>query len=88
MKLMDVNPDSSARMKLDKQLREPIRAALESDAVSVSELVFILTRMLPEIAGKGLVLGQILAAYDLAAQRGQKPILGDAELPPLPMGSA
>lgn len=56
------------RAFLDECVRNLIRTALEGGAER-SEIVFLLTRMLPELCDKNQSVGQLLAAYDLAAAR-------------------
>jgi len=75
MKFFETNPDPSARVALDTAIRVPIKAALEAEVVSVDEVVFLLTRLLPELTVYGIAMGHLAAAYDLATQRGEKPIL-------------
>lgn len=54
------------RAFLDEQLRRPIRAAVKHDGATIAEIVYLLTRMLPELCGREFAHGQIDAAFDLA----------------------
>jgi len=75
MKLTGTNPDPAARVQLDTAIRGLIKTYLHTEAVSVDEVVFLLTRMLPELAEYPLVEGNIMAAYHLAGHAGKQPIL-------------
>lgn len=52
------------RAELDEKLRPPIREALTSGA-SPDEIVYLLTRMLPELVDRRAAHGHVEAAYDL-----------------------
>jgi len=56
---------SEQRSVLDEEIRRSIRLALQSGATK-TEIVFLLTRMLPELDEQSRVHGQVMAAYDLA----------------------
>ncbi len=63
MKFLEINSDPHNRAQLDVQIRVPIKFALDHERVSVNEAVFLLTRILAELAGPDLVTGHFLAAY-------------------------
>lgn len=50
---------------LDEILRAPIREALALTGASHDEIVYLLTRMLPELCDRRFAHGQVEAAYDL-----------------------
>lgn len=77
MKLTGINPDSGPRAKLENDIRLPVKLALQNGSVSVEEVVFLITRMLTELADGAIVHGHLLASYDLSARRGQQPALGN-----------
>jgi hypothetical protein len=56
------------RAELDRKLRTLISLAMQ-EGMEKHEVVFLLTRMLPEIASVPEVMGQVMAAYDLHAMR-------------------
>lgn len=57
------------RAELDEQLRKLIQAALGfgSSGAEKHEIVYLLTRMLPELVDRDGAIGHVFAAYDLAA---------------------
>ncbi len=75
MKLTGINSDPENRVKLDAAIRVPIKHFLDAELVSVDEVVFLLTRMLPELCEASPVLGHVLAAYECARKKRTKPIL-------------
>jgi hypothetical protein len=56
------------RAQLDETIRPVLRAAL-LDGFTKEEIVFLLVRMLPELATFDFSMGQMSAAYDLSAGR-------------------
>lgn len=75
MKPFGINPNSEIRVRVDAQIRDALQLALEAESMSVEEAVFILTRILPELADAPIVVGHIVAAYKMAASRHQAPVL-------------
>lgn len=66
------------RSALDTQLRTLIKEkiggslpsfAYEKRGANAQEIVFLLTRMLPELCDRDYAMGQLMAAFDLAAER-------------------
>lgn len=57
------------RVQLDEKIRGPIRDAL-NEGFTQMEIVFLLTRILPELTDFGTALGHVSAAFDLHRQRG------------------
>ncbi len=70
----EINEDPHVRQELDLILRSHIRTYLATETISVDEIVFLLTRSLAELANPSVVTGHLIAAYALAAERGQEPI--------------
>ncbi len=66
----DINEDPTQRVLLDSALRAEIKVRLEDGRVTTTEVVFLLTRMLPELLERAKALGHVQAAYDLARARG------------------
>lgn len=64
--------DPQYRVALDGKLREAILEAVNGGRVSLEEVTFLLVRMLPELAPQNQVFGHVVAAYELARQRGQE----------------
>lgn len=60
---------SRERVNLDEKLRWQIRAALASKKVNKEEVVFLLTRMLPELCDRAFAMGNIVCAFDLAEKK-------------------
>ena len=55
------------RAELDEKIRSLLRPALK-DGFTKQEIVFLLTRMLPELAEQDEAMGQLLAAYQLKSR--------------------
>lgn len=73
MKRAGINPDAAPRVAIDARMREPLRLALDTEAISVEEAIFLLARQLAELAEHappehendrlGYVLGQVVGAF-------------------------
>ena len=68
--MLDHMPDSygltgQQRAELDELLRKPIREWIANQGAIVEDVVFLLTRMLPELCDRRHAHGHIEAAYDL-----------------------
>ena len=61
------------RHALDEIIREPIRTLLMANPAAKEDVLFLLTRMLPELSPDLFhAIGHVRAAYTLAARRAQK----------------
>lgn len=64
-----------ARAELDTGLRDAVSSAIKSDKVSITEVVFLLARMLPELCDQSYALGHITGAYKMAESNGVTPAI-------------
>ncbi len=76
MKMMAINPDSANREALDERIRWLIHDELHCEKVSANEVVFLLSRILAEIAAPAFVTGHLACAFELAAKKKIKPLMG------------
>lgn len=53
------------RAELDEQLRVPIRKWMKEHGATVEDVVYLITRMLPELCDRRHAHGHIEAAFDL-----------------------
>ncbi len=75
------------RAELDERIRPILRQALK-DGFEVMEIVYLLTRILPELTDFGTAMGQLSAAFDMAAIRGEYPKASKTEVAARSIGKA
>ena len=57
------------RAQLDELLRAPIRAYLQRSTATTEDIVYLITRMLPELCDRRHAHGHVEAAFDLYHER-------------------
>ena len=75
------------RLALDARLRTELHLALAAGA-SVDEVVYLLTRMLPELCDRDRAVGHIAAAYETVEIRLPEAVLSTPAAPPKLLSSS
>lgn len=75
-------PNPAACERVDAIIRATLNDAVQAERITVVEAVYLLTRMLPEFCERDFAVGHIWAAYDLANNRGKKPLMPTDQVMP------